>query len=58
MSAHKGRTCVIGKPNMVALQELPFVINRLNTDIKKEPIATLSLPYHPTMMRLSPDLTR
>ena len=58
MSALKGRNVEIGKANIQALQELPFAISRLKTDVKKEPIATLSLPYHPTMMKLRPRLNQ
>ena len=57
-SALKGRNSEVGKDNMVALQQLPFAINRLATDVKKEPTATLSLPYHPTMMKLRPRLNQ
>ena len=52
VSAHKGRTNEVKKINMLALQELPFAVSRPETDVKKEPTATLTLPYHPTMMKL------
>ena len=52
VSAHKGRTNEVKKINMLALQELPFAVSRPETDVKEEPKATLTLPYHPTMMKL------
>ena len=51
VSARKGRTNEIKKVNMLALQELPFAVSRPETDVKEEPKATLTLPYHPTMMK-------
>ena len=58
MSAHKGRTNEVRKLNTMTLMELPFALNRLTTDVKKEPTATLCLPYHPTMMKLKPRLNQ
>ena len=43
---------------MEALQELPYAINKVETDVKKEPLATLTLPYHPSMMKLRPRLSQ
>ena len=43
---------------MIALQELPFAINGIRTTEaeKNEPLATITLPYHPRTEKLKPRL--
>ena len=56
-SAIKGRNSELRKINIQALQELSFAIHSHNTTVKQDPVATLTLPYHPTMMKLRPRLS-
>ena len=35
-----------------------YAINKVKTDVKKEPLATLTLPYHPSMKKLRPRLSQ
>ena len=57
-SAYKGRRQEIQKEHMIALQELPFAINGITTTKaeKNEPLATITLPYHPRTEKLKPRL--
>ena len=56
-SAFKGRKHEIQKEYLLALHELPFASNTaaINTE-KKEPLATLTLNYHPRSEKLKPRL--
>ena len=45
------------KENLLALQELPFASNTVMPLEKQEPLATLTLPYHPCMLKLRPRLS-
>ena len=56
-SARKGHTNELKKITILALQEVPFAVSRPDTDVKKKPRATLTLPYHPTMMKLRPRIS-
>ena len=56
VSAYKGRTNEVKKENLTFLQELPFAENKPTKAEKKEPLATLTLPYHPCMEKLKPRL--
>ena len=55
-SAYKGRHEEIKKENLLALDELPFASHSSRVVEKEVPIATISLPYHPCMLRLKPRL--
>ena len=46
------------RADLEALQELPYAINKVKADVKREPLATLTLPYHPSMMKLRPRLNQ
>ena len=56
-SAIKGRNSELRKINIHALQELPFAVHTQDTAVKQDPVATLTLPYHPTVMKLRPRLS-
>ena len=56
VSAHKGRRHEIQKEHLLALQELPFASHSTKHTEKKEPLATLTLVYHPRTERLKPRL--
>ena len=55
-SAYKGRMNEVKKENLLALQELPFASNSVTFREKQEPLSTLTLPYHPCMLKLKPRL--
>ena len=57
LSAYKGRMNEIKKENLQALQVLPFAGNITVSAEKQEPLASLTLPYHPCMHKLTPRLT-
>ena len=52
VSAYKGRMNEIKKGNLLALQELPFARHAITSAEKQEFLATLTLPYHPCMLKL------
>ena len=56
-SAYKGRMNEVRKGNLLALQELPFASTSITPKEKQEPLATLTLPYHPCMLKLKPRLS-
>ena len=51
-SAYKGRLNEIKKDNLLLLQELPFSRGPITLTEKQTPLATLTLPYHPCMLKL------
>ena len=51
-SAYKGRLNEIKKDNLLVLQELPFSRQSITLTEKQKPLATLTLPYHPCMLKL------
>ena len=57
LSAHKGRMNELKKENLQSLQELPFAENTTVPAEKQEPLATITLPYHPCMLKLRPRLS-
>ena len=57
ISAYKGRINEIKKGNLAALQDLPFAIHTITQSVKQEYLATLTLPYHPCILRLQPRLS-
>ena len=57
VSAYKGRMNEIKKRNLLTLQELPFARHTITPAEKQEPLATLTLPYHPCMLKLRSRLT-
>ena len=56
LSAHKGRRQEIQKGNLLALDELPFASHVSKHTEKSEPLATLTLVYHPRTEKLKPRL--
>ena len=58
VSAYKGRVDELRKDSLEALHELPFAFHTSKPEVNKEPVATLSLPYHPIMLKLKPKLHR
>ena len=58
ISAYKGRMNEIKKDNLVALQDLPFAIHAITQSVKQEYLATLTMPYHPCILRLQPRLSK
>ena len=57
ISAQKGRNNEILKENMLTLSELPFANVTHILKEKAEPLATLTLPYHPCIPKLQPRLS-
>ena len=51
-SAYKGRVNELKKECLLALQELPFARASVTSREKREPLATITLPYHPSMDKL------
>ena len=47
----------IGKENLLALEALPFPTHTNTTVEKQEPLATLTMPYHPCIEKLKRRLT-
>ena len=55
-SAYKGRRHEIQKEHLLALHELPFASHSTTHTEKNEPLATLTLVYHPRTEKLKPRL--
>ena len=55
-SAYKGRRHEIQKEHLLALEELPFASHASRHTEKNEPLATLTLVYHPRNEKLKPRL--
>ena len=58
VSTYRGHSNEIKKENLLALQELPFASTSVALTEKQEPRATLKMSYHPSMMKLRPQLTQ